>query len=943
VSRLLPTKTTVNSDLLKRVAEAAHSEAFTILRTSPYGLTVAEADERAAEVGRNEVAREKPPKWYAQMAEAFSSPFNGLLVVLGAVSYFTDVRMASPGKGDWTKVILLTLMISLSGLMKFWQEFRSMKAAEQLKAMVRTTATVLRRPDDPGFQFDPSQPPTQDHVVKHRREIPLADLVPGDIVFLSAGDMIPADLRVLTSKDLFVSQSALTGESLPVEKYDRPAYPVGNSAASQRGAPSVVPVNGSAANRRAANGAAKIGQSRKAGGDVLDASALCFMGTNIVSGSAMGVVVNTGDRTFFGSMASSILGHRARTSFDEGVRKVSWVLIRFTLFMVPAVFLINGITKRNWTEALLFALAVAVGVTPELLPMVVSANLAKGSIKMAKYKVIVKRLNSIQNFGAMDILCTDKTGTLTQDRVVLERHLDVTGEESYQVLRLAFLNSYHQTGLKNLLDVAIVNHAEVDNEEPVLIQYLKIDEIPFDFMRRRMSVIVQDGGGRHLLICKGAVEEIFDVCDRVQIGGELLPFDPQHRENVVRVTNDMNEDGMRVVAVAYKYIEDKALQKETYTVADEKDLVLAGYIEFLDPPKETAGEAVKALDEYGVDVKILTGDNELVAKKTCRDVGIDVRDVLLGNQIEAMTDEELADAADKITVFAKLNPLHKSRVILALRKKGHTVGYMGDGINDAPALRDADVGISVDTAVDIAKESADIILLEKSLTVLKEGVVQGRAVFGNIIKYIKMAASSNFGNMFSVLPASAFLPFLPMLPIQILILNTIYDLSQLSLPWDNMDEEFLRKPRKWDASGLSRFMLYIGPCSSVYDLTTYYLMWFVFKGWVVGPGGVFVNAGLFQAGWFVESMMSQTLIIHMIRTRKIPFIQSTATLPVVLVTSLAIATVCLIPFTALGATIGFQPLPATYWPYLAAMIVCYLIQTQMVKVFYMKKFGGEWL
>ncbi len=912
MSRLIPAKTNLNIALLKKVADAPQPEAFGILKTGPYGLTAAEAERRIDEVGRNEVAREKPPKWYAQMWEAFSNPFSALLVVLGAVSYFTDVRMAAPGKGDWTKIILLTLMISLSGLMKFIQEYRSSKAAEELKAMVRTTATVLRRPDEPGPGFDPAQPPTAEYVAKYKQEIPLSDLVPGDIVFLSAGDMIPADLRVLTSKDLFVSQSALTGESLPVEKFDRHSV----SGAKPASAPPK---------------------------DPLEDSALCFMGTNIVSGSATGVVVNTGDRTFFGSMASNIMGHRTMTSFDEGVRKVSWVLIRFTLLLVPTVFVINGLTKHNWTDALLFALAVAVGVTPELLPMVVSANLAKGSIKMAKYKVIVKRLNSIQNFGAMDILCTDKTGTLTQDKVVLERHLDVTGQESHEVLRLAFLNSYHQTGLKNLLDVAVIDHAEMDKEEPVLTKYPKIDEIPFDFMRRRMSVVVQNGGGRHILICKGAVEEIFDICDRVEIGGQVLPFDAQHRENVVRVTSDMNEDGFRVVAVAYKSIEDPGQQKQTYSVSDESGMVLAGYIGFLDPAKDDAGEALRALHEYGVDVKILTGDNDLVAKKICRDVGIDVKDVLLGSQIEAMSDEELGDAADRITVFAKLNPLHKSRVILALRKKGHTVGYMGDGINDAPALRDADVGISVDTAVDIAKESADIILLEKSLTVLKEGVVQGRAVFGNIIKYIKMAASSNFGNMFSVLPASAFLPFLPMLPIQILILNMIYDLSQLSLPWDHMDEEFLRKPRKWDASGLSRFMVYIGPCSSVYDLATYYLMWFVFKGWMVGPGGAFVNAGLFQAGWFVESMMSQTLIIHMIRTRKIPFIQSTAALPVILVTSLAITTVCVIPFTALGAAVGFQPLPLSYWPFLAAMIVCYLLQTQMVKVFYMKKFHGEWL
>jgi len=905
VARLIaaPGKSSVDLAFLQEIAEKDAAEVLRILDTSLSGLTEEEAEIRLQRYGPNEVAREKPPAWYVRLAEAFSNPFSGLLAVLGIISYFTDVRMAPRGRGDWTKVILLTVMISLSGLMKFWQEFRSSKAAEKLKAMVRTTATALRASGDGASQIDGN---------RQKREIPITQLVPGDIVFLSAGDMIPADLRILSSKDLFVSQSALTGESLPVEKYD----------AKLSGKPVSSPSHGVQ--------------------DILSTPSLCFMGTNVVSGSATAVVVSTGNRTFFGSMAQSIVGHRAMTSFDQGVKKTTWVLIRFTLFVVPTVFLVNGLTKGNWLDALLFALAVAVGVTPELLPMVVSANLAKGCIRMAKYKVIVKKLNAIQNFGAMDILCTDKTGTLTQDRVVLEKHLDVLGNESHQVLRLAFLNSYHQTGLKNLLDVAVIDHAEMDREEEQLMKYPKIDEIPFDFIRRRMSVIVQNGLGRHLLICKGAVEDVLAVCDRVHLGNDIAPTTQDQLDRTTHIVEQMNEEGMRVVAVAYKSIEDDAQKKHTYTVADESNLTLAGFIGFLDPPKETAGEAVKALYEYGVEVKILTGDNEIVAKKICKDVGIQIRGVMLGSQIDAMSDEELSSVVDNITIFARLNPLHKSRVILALRKNGHTVGYMGDGINDAPALKDADVSISVDTAVDIAKESADIILLEKSLTVLKEGIIQGRSVFGNIIKYIKMVASSNFGNMFSVLPASVFLPFLPMLPIHILILNMIYDFSQLSLPWDRMDDEFLRKPQKWDASGLSRFMIYIGPISSVYDLVTYYIMWFVFNGWLRGPGGAFVNAGLFQAGWFVESMMSQTLIIHMIRTRKIPFIQSTAALPVVLVTSAAILTVCLIPFTPLGAWVGFQPLPPTYWPYLAAVIVCYLIQTQLVKMAYIRRFG-EWL
>jgi Mg2+-importing ATPase len=902
--RFALTKPTPDTALLRKVGAALPEEALRILDSDSQGLTENGAADRVRRFGRNEVAREKPQKWYVQLAESFKNPFSGILIVLGVISYFTDVRSAAAA--DWTKVIMLSVMIILSGLTSFIQEYRSAKAAEALKAMVRTTATVIRRPDEDGSAPVEPAGATVAGVSRNSREIPLAELVPGDIVALSAGDMIPADLRVLSSKDLFVSQSTLTGESLPLEKQPQPD-------------PAGMPAN------------------------PLEARTLCFMGTNVVSGSALAVVVNTGDRTYFGSMAGSIVGHRQETSFDVGVKKVSWVLIRFIMMMSPVVFLINGLTKGNWAEALVFALAVAVGVTPEMLPMVVSANLAKGSIRMAKHKVIVKRLNSIQNFGAMDILCTDKTGTLTEDRVVLERHLDVTGADSHDVLRLAFLNSYHQTGLKNLLDHAVINHIEMDEEEAILAQYPKIDEIPFDFNRRRMSVIVQNGGGRHLLICKGAVEEIFASSTRVEIDGELRPLDEATKQDVLRVTAGMNEDGMRVVAVAYKSITEPTEKKTTYAISDESDLVLAGYIGFLDPAKESAGAAVQALREYGVDVKILTGDNDLVSRKICRDVGLEAKHIILGSEIDGLTDEQLAELAERTTVFAKLTPLHKSRVITALRSKGHTVGFMGDGINDAPALRDADVGISVDTAADIAKESADIILLEKSLTVLREGVIQGRTVFGNIVKYIKMAASSNFGNMFSILPASAFLPFLPMLPLQILILNLIYDFSQLSLPFDRMDDEFLRQPRKWDPAGLARFMFYIGPCSSVYDLLTYCLMWFVFKGGAQNAAGVYINAGLFQAGWFVESMMSQTLIIHMIRTRRIPFLQSTASLPVILSTTIAIATVCVIPFTALGARVGMLPLPHSYWPWLAGLIVCYMLQTQLVKTMYMRKFNGEWL
>ncbi len=848
-----PARKKADTALLRQAAMAGPAEALALQRSSAQGLSAEEVESRLREYGRNEVAHERPEPWYLQLIKSFYSPLNGVLLVLMTVSYLTDVRAAGGG-GDWTKIIMLATMVTLSSLVRFIQEYRSAEAAKKLKAMVHTTATVLRPEAPVAPEVDLNAALAAAGKSAARREVPIADLVPGDIVLLSAGDMIPADLRLLSSKDLFVSQSVLTGESLPVEKHNAMGQVVEKSANGANGS------------------AAKCAAPRL---DVLDMEQLCFMGTSVISGSGVGVVVNTGGRTYFGSMAGNILGHRTMTSFDKGVNKITWVLIRFMLVMVPVVFVINGLTKGNWGEALLFALAVAVGLTPEMLPMVVSANLAKGSVRMARHKVVVKRINSIQNLGAMDILCTDKTGTLTQDRVMLERHLNIEGNESHNVLYMAFLNSYHQTGLKNLLDHAVINHAEMDLEEKRLMAFRKLDEIPFDFNRRRMSVVVQDDHGQHILICKGAVEEIFRLCERYEIKGQSFPLDEQALQKANRVANELNEDGMRLVAVAYKLIADPVAQKASYGVADERGLTLTGVIGFLDPPKESAVKAIEALHAHGVAVKILTGDNEVVARKVCRDVGLKANGTVLGQDIEDLSDEQLADLAERTTLFAKLNPLQKSRVILALRSKGHTVGYLGDGINDASALRDADVGVSVDTAVDIAKESADIILLEKDLMVLQEGIVQGRTVFGNIVKYIKMAASSNFGNMFSVLPASAFLPFLPMLPLQILILNLIYDFTQLSLPWDNMDEEFLRVPRKWDASGLSRFMIYIGPCSSIYDLTTYYLMWFVFGAGMRDPvTGLFARAGLFQAGWFVESMVSQTLIIHMIRTQKIPFIQS---------------------------------------------------------------------
>jgi Mg2+-importing ATPase len=709
--------------------------------------------------------------------------------------------------------------------------------------------------------------------------------------------MVPADVRVLTAKDLFVSQSALTGESLPVEKW--PVAPDGAAAAK-----ATLP----------------------------ELATICFMGTSVVSGTATAVVVAIGGRTYFGSMAKSIVGRRQLTSFDKGVNSVSWLLIRFMLVMVPVVFLINGFTKHDWLGAFLFGVAVAVGLTPEMLPMIVTANLAKGAVAMARRKTIVKRLNAIQNFGAMDILCTDKTGTLTQDRIVLERHLNLVGEDDEEVLGYAFLNSYHQTGLKNLLDVAVLEHVELREQMHVESDYRKVDEIPFDFTRRRMSVVVSHGQDAHLLICKGAVEEILPLCPSARDEGRVLPISDEARRNAVELLAEMNEDGLRAVAVAYR---EFPAADRAYTVADEAELVLAGFIGFLDPPKETAAPALAALRDHGVRVKVITGDNEIVSRKVCHDVGLDPGDILTGTALDGMDDAALTAVAESVTVFAKINPLQKVRIVAALRRAGHTVGFLGDGINDAGALREADVGISVDSAADIARESADIILLEKSLMVLEEGVIEGRQVFGNIIKYIKMTASSNFGNVFSVLVASAFLPFLPMLPIQLLTVNLLYDFSQAAIPFDHMDADYVRMPRKWRADDIGRFMLIIGPTSSVFDITTFLVMWFFF-GARVG------HETLFRSGWFVESLLSQTLIVHLIRTAKVPFIQSRASWPVLLTTAAIVVVGLALPFSFLGDKLGIAPLPPAYFGWLAVTMLLYGALVHAVKRRYMRRFG-TWL
>ncbi|AZD08152.1 Mg(2+) transport ATPase, P-type [Pseudomonas chlororaphis] len=879
---------------MRAAREAQNSLGVTLdnVKSNANGLTELDAEGRLQRDGFNEVAHDRPPHALVQLLQAFNNPFIYVLMTLTAISFFTDfwLPLQSGEETDLTGVIIVLVMVLVSGLMRFWQEYRSAKAAEALKAMVRTTATVLRR-EQMGMKAT-------------LREVPMRDLVVGDIVQLSAGDMIPADIRLIESRDLFISQAVLTGEALPVEKYDTLG----------------------AVQEKSAHRTAAADQQ-----DLLDLPNICFMGTNVVSGTATAVVVATGARTYFGSLARSIVGSRTQTAFDRGVNSVSWLLIRFMLVMVPVVLLINGFTKGDWAEAFMFALAVAVGLTPEMLPMIVSANLAKGAAAMAKRKVVVKRLNAIQNFGAMDVLCTDKTGTLTQDRIILEHHVDISGSRCDQVLQLAWLNSYHQSGMKNLMDRAVVSYAENNPKFSAPDAWSKVDELPFDFVRRRLSVILADDSGHHLLVCKGAVEEMLDTATRVRQDGVTVALDAGRRAALLELAEEYNRDGFRVLLVGTRDLAPGQTRQQ-YSASDERELIIEGFLTFLDPPKETAGPAIAALRENGVTVKVLTGDNPIVTAKICREVGLEVGQPLLGRDIEHMDDAVLARLVEERTVFAKLTPLQKSRVLKALQANGHTVGFLGDGINDAPALRDADVGISVDSGTDIAKESADIILLEKSLMVLEEGVIKGRETFGNIMKYLNMTASSNFGNVFSVLVASAFIPFLPMLAIHLLLQNLMYDISQLSLPWDKMDKEFLRKPRKWDAKNIGRFMLWIGPTSSIFDITTYALMWFVFAANSVEM------AALFQSGWFIEGLLSQTLVVHMLRTQKIPFIQSTAALPVMLMTGLVMALGIYVPFSPLGAMVGLVPLPWEYFPWLVGTLLCYCVVAQTMKTLYIRRF-----
>ena len=849
-----------------QLLEDAHKESDAVLKeleSQLTGLSAAEAESRLKRYGLNEIAREKHQSPLMRLVDNVKNPLVILLTALGILSYLT---------GDARAMIVIFVIVLVGIVLRFFQENRADNAAEKLKAMVNTNATAVRDGKE--------------------SEVALSFLVPGDIVRLTAGDMVPADVRVLTAKDLFLNQAALTGESVPVEKKAPPA-------------------SGEISNP-------------------LDLPNIGFLGTSVESGTATAVVLHTGKQTYFGSLAASIVGQRVLTSFDKGVNKFTWLMIRFIAVMVPAVFLINGLTKHNWLEAFIFAMAVAVGLTPEMLPMIVTVNLSNGALAMSRKKVIVKRLNAIQNFGAADVLCTDKTGTLTQGKIVLEKHLDVHGQESERVLEYGYMNSYFQTGLKNLMDVAILDYGHLEEDLKVKTDYHKIDEIPFDFQRRRMSVIVQDNQKQHLLICKGAVEEIMRLSTHVEVEGKVLDVTPEHDAHRKQLVQDLNAQGFRVVAIAYKIMPGGS-DEPRYAVQDESDLILLGYLAFLDPPKDTAAEALKRLKALNVDVKILTGDNEIITAYICKQVGMPVDKILLGPQIEAMSATELAEAAAVTSIFAKLVPAQKEKIVHALQSKDHVVAFMGDGINDAPALKAADVGISVDSAVDIAKESSDIILLENSLLVLEQGVLEGRRVFGNITKYINMAASSNFGNMFSVVGASAFLPFLPMLPIQVLTNNMLYDFSQTTIPTDQVDADWLTKPRKWTMGSITRFIIFIGPLSSIFDYATFWIMIYVFHAWN--------NPALFQTGWFVESIFTQTLIIHVIRTKKIPFIQSRASWPLI-ITSVIIVTVgAWLTISPLAGTLGFVILPPSFWLYLVGLMVGYVILTQVVKTWFYRRYG----
>ncbi|MCQ8212133.1 magnesium-translocating P-type ATPase [Cetobacterium somerae] len=853
---------------------------FKKLKTGISGLNEESVIPMREIFGKNKLSEQKKESLIKKFILSFINPFTVILFVLAGVSFFTEVVLANPGEQDFTGVIIISTMVITSGLLRFIQESRSDSAVEKLNELIETTALITRG--------DIS------------KEIPVDEIVVGDLITLKAGDIIPADIRLFQAKDLFISQSSLTGESEPVEKF------IFDSSESQ---------------------------------SPLESKNLIFMGSNVVSGSAKGIVVTVGDGTILGNLAKDLNHKKGVTSFEKGVNSVSKLLVTFMLFMVPFIFLINGVVKGDWFEAFLFALSIAVGLTPEMLPMIVSANLAKGARKMAKQKVIVKNLNAIQDLGAMDILCTDKTGTLTQDEIVLERYLNTFGKEDKNVLKYAFLNSFYQTGLKNLIDVAIINHANEKDIKVLIENCKKIDEIPFDFNRRKMSVLIENEKEIEL-VTKGAVEEMINISSFIQQGNDIVPLTEDIESEIIEEVKKFNNQGLRIIGVS-----KKMMNKKECSLSDENDMIFIGYLAFLDPPKPSTKEAIKSLLNHNVNVKILTGDNDAVTSYICSKVGLENNGILLGSQLVGLSTTELKKAVENNSIFAKLSPSQKTLIVKTLKENGHTVGFMGDGINDASAMKEADVGISVDTAVDIAKESADIILLEKSLMVLEDGIIEGRKIYGNIIKYIKMTASSNFGNMFSMLVASAFLPFLPMFPIQILMLNLIYDISCVAIPWDNVDEEFIKSPKKWDASSIKNFMLWIGPSSSIFDITTYAIMYFIIGPYILKGNFHALDAlgqerfiSIFNTAWFIESLWSQTLVIYLIRTSKVSFLKHRPSWQVMLLTTLGIGIGTVIPFTFLGDKLGMTTLPYYYFIFLFITIVSYISLVSVLKIKFIKRY-----
>lgn len=886
--------------MFKQFSQLSKEEVIQQLDGSMYGLKKEEVENRLKKYGKN-VFSHKRFVWYKKLMHNIFNPFIIVLIIIVIYNFisYSIIDTNTDKNVDLYSAIIVLVMIILSVFISYFQDYRSYKSSEKLRQLIETTASVFRFSNkNKKIDFN-----ALNSVANFTKEVLIENLVPGDIIFLSSGDMIPADVRILVSTDLFINQSALTGETFPVEKHA---------------------INTKDDNKKSS---------------ILELENICFMGTSIVSGGAIAVVIASGVNTYFGSIASAVTSKRPVTSFSKGIKKVTYILIGFMCVMVPLIFIVNVITKNNILTALIFSISVAVGITPEMLPMIVSANLAKGAIRLSHKKVIVKNLTSIQSLGAMDVLCTDKTGTLTEDRIELVKHLDLEGVESNKVLEMAYLNSSLQTGLKNNIDKTIVQHIKAHHNKIVEMPYRKIDEIPFDFIRRRMSIVVSKDKINNTLICKGAVEEILKICTKVEIGGKVITLTDKIKENVLKLSTELNNDGLRVIAIGYQNF---ASDKTVFKIEDESNLVLLGYIGFLDVPKPSAIKAITTLNQHGIDVKILTGDNEIVTKAICKKVGLEPGIPLLGIDIEDMDDQHLQALVNKTNIFAKMDPLQKSRIIDILKLNGHTVGFLGDGINDAVALHHADVGISVNSATDIAKEASDIILLKKDLDVLEQGVISGRNTFGNVLKYIKITISSNFGNSLSILIASIWLPFLPMMAIQILLQNLLYDISQLAIPWDRVDEDFIKKPQKWNTKSILPFAFCNGPLSSVFDITT-----FLFLGYGLHIFADFANVdpnsaagiyqqSLFHTGWFILGVTSQTLIVQLLRTSKIPFIQSMPSHQLFLTTIIITIIGISIPYTQLGATIGLTPIPLIFYAYLTGVVIVYFIASQLLKMIYIK-------